>query len=171
MTSLRSAIESLASDFAKNILGILRGMSIDQIVGETKLGAHRRRATQEVPAAKGGTTRKRGAKGRLARRSAEDLASVSSNIVALLGEHPKGLRSEEMKEKLGLDARELARPLADALRSGAVSKRGQKRATTYFLGGRKAGSGGRKKRGKARAATGRVAKAGAKHALANGVAA
>ena len=75
-------------------------------------------------------------------------------IVELLGKNAGGLRAEQIRDALGVEAKELPRPLADALEAGRVTKSGQKRATTYFAGGgggasagargRKAG--GRKKR-------------------------
>jgi hypothetical protein len=71
----------------------------------------------------------------LPRRSANDIAQVVERIVALLRQSSKGLRAEQIRQKLGLQAKELPRPLKEALDSGRLSKSGQKRATTYFLKG------------------------------------
>jgi len=54
------------------------------------------------------------------------------SIVALLQENPEGLRSEQIREQLGVEAKELPRPLADAMDQNRITKTGQKRATTYF---------------------------------------
>ncbi|MCL2725334.1 MAG: hypothetical protein FWD69_12955 [Polyangiaceae bacterium] len=54
------------------------------------------------------------------------------SIVALLQNHPEGLRSEQIREQLGVAAKELPRPLADAMDQNRITKTGQKRATTYF---------------------------------------
>ncbi len=56
-------------------------------------------------------------------------------IVSLLKANPTGLRAEEIRAKLGLQAKELPRPLKEGLEAGSLSKTGQKRATTYFAGG------------------------------------
>ena len=77
---------------------------------------------------------RRGKGGRLRRRSATDIAGVVPKVVALLHANPKGLRAEQIRAKLGLDSREMPRPLAEALRKKLVSKKGRKRATTYFAG-------------------------------------
>lgn len=63
-----------------------------------------------------------------------DIGSVVQDIVSLLGKHPEGLRSEQIRSALGLQAKELPRPLADGLTAGTITKVGQKRATTYFAG-------------------------------------
>ena len=78
-------------------------------------------------------------------------------IVALLQKNPDGMRAEQIREALQCQAKELPRPLADALSEGRITKTGQKRATTYFAGGKGAGEsaapakkrarGGRRKRG------------------------
>jgi hypothetical protein len=63
-------------------------------------------------------------------------------IVALLKQSPKGLRAEEIRAELGLQAKEMPRPLKEAVDAGRLRKSGQKRATTYFAAG---GGGGRAK--------------------------
>jgi hypothetical protein len=87
--------------------------------------------------AKAAAASKKTASGRLARRSAEDIGSVVDSIVSLLEQHSEGLRAEQIRGALGLDAKELPRPLADGLAAGTITKTGQKRATTYFAGGGK----------------------------------
>ena len=54
------------------------------------------------------------------------------NIVSLLARSPDGLRAEQIRESLGVQAKELPRPLSDGLAAGKLRKSGQKRATTYF---------------------------------------
>jgi hypothetical protein len=75
---------------------------------------------------------------------------VIEQIVSLLKSNPGGLRAEQIREELGLQAKELPRPLKEALDSGRLGKSGQKRATTYFVkgagGGRAAKSAGNGRR-------------------------
>jgi len=66
----------------------------------------------------------------------KDIAALVNEIVALVAQHPEGLRAEQIREALSLEAKELPRPLNDAVASGRLKKSGQKRATTYFVKGR-----------------------------------
>ena len=131
MTStLRSTLNDLATEFATSILRAIRGHSLEEILHETGGGSSSRgrgRAAAAAPRAAGG---KRG--GRLARRSTEDIAGVVDKIVSLLEKHQTGLRAEEIRGKLKLQAKELPRPIAEALSKKRIVKEGQKRATTYF---------------------------------------
>ena len=79
-------------------------------------------------------------------------------IVALLQKSAAGMRAEQIRESLQVEAKELPRPLADAVESGRITKSGQKRATTYFVGSgsgngnaggapKKRARGGRRKKG------------------------
>jgi hypothetical protein len=45
---------------------------------------------------------------------------------------PKGLRAEQIRAELGIAKREWMRPLGLALDSKKLTKKGSKRATTYF---------------------------------------
>ncbi|MBV9945767.1 MAG: hypothetical protein JOZ69_02850, partial [Myxococcales bacterium] len=144
-TSLREHLGELAASFAAEVLAAIRGVSLEELVGEA---ATRARADGGRSAAAGSTERPRSGSagaaparsgtrgaGRLARRSADDIESVVERIVTLLRQNPNGLRAEEIRQKLGLQAKELPRPLKEALDSGRLSKSGQKRATTYVLKG------------------------------------
>ena len=75
------------------------------------------------------------------------------SIVGVLTKSGQGMRAEQIRESLGVEAKELPRPLAEAMSSGRITKTGQKRATTYFAGtaapkrrGRKPGSKNKAKR-------------------------
>ncbi len=140
MSNLHHTINALASEFAHALLRSLRGASLEEILTEvTHSGgaAPRRRgrpagggASHAAPAA--AAPRKRG--GRLHRRSATDITTVAGKILTLLQTHKNGLRAEEIRTKLDLDRREIPRPLAEALKKKMISKKGKKRATTYYAG-------------------------------------
>jgi hypothetical protein len=156
-TSLRNRLNELASSFATSVLAAICGASLDQLVTDSS-GANGKSAPRAAgrAAASAAAPRRRG--GRLPRRSAGDIAGVIEQIVTLLKGKPGGLRAEQIREELGLQAKELPRPLKEALDSGRLSKSGQKRATTYFAkgsgGGRAAKSGGGRRKS---AGTGRSA--------------
>jgi hypothetical protein len=139
MSSLRQKLNDLAATFADSVLGAIRTASIDELTAEAAGG--RRPAARSVvsngASASVGVApvraRRRG--GRLPRRSAGDIAGVIDQITGLLRTSPKGLRAEQIRQKLGLEAKELPRPLKEAVDAGRLGKSGQKRATTYFLKG------------------------------------
>ena len=150
MTTLRTAISQLANQFASGVLEAIRGASLAEILAESGerggasgtggRGARRGRppasASGSEPGLAGRSAQKR-RRGRLERRSAADIAGVVRHIVELLGAHPEGLRAEQIRHELGLEAKELPRPIAEALASRKIAKQGQKRATTYFAKGSK----------------------------------
>ena len=132
MSTLHQTINALASEFAHSLLRALRNASLDEIISETHAGhsatgGGRRRGR----APSSGAAARRGG-GRLRRRSQNDINAVVTKIVSLLKANKKGLRAEEIRAQLHLDRREIPRPLAEALKKKLVSKKGKKRATTYF---------------------------------------
>ena len=152
MSTLRHRLNDLASTFASSVLEAIRSASLEELLAESS-SVHRRSPgrparsldglhavgapAHAAPAhgahgAHGGRGR---AAGRLARRSSDDIEQVIGRIVGLLKQHPKGLRAEEIRSKLGLLSKEMPRPLKEALDGGRLGKSGQKRATTYFAKG------------------------------------
>jgi len=53
-------------------------------------------------------------------------------VTSLVKKHKEGLRAEQIREELGLQAKELPRVLKEGLSSRKLKSKGQKRATTYF---------------------------------------
>jgi hypothetical protein len=53
-------------------------------------------------------------------------------VVGALKQAPEGLRSEHLQRVLKLSKKEIVGPLALALSQKKVSKKGQRRSTTYF---------------------------------------
>ena len=144
MSTLKATIDSLAADFAHKLIAAIKSASFQEILAVGGATAARRpgrppgsknvaQASHAAPAgapAAPKAGRKKG--GRLARRSPADLARVKTEIVSLLAKHPKGLRAEEIRGKLNLSKQEVPRPIADALAERLITKKGEKRATTYF---------------------------------------
>ena len=79
------------------------------------------------------------------RRTADSLAGhppiihrTLEGIVVLLKKHKEGLRSEQIRQTLKLDVREVPRVLKEGLVKKKLKSKGQKRATTYFANGSRA---------------------------------
>jgi hypothetical protein len=128
-TSLRSALDSLAHSFASGVLAAIRAASIDDLLAESGGGAPR--SAGRLRGGGGGTRTKTTKSGRLARRSAKDIAKAVDQVVVLVKKSKTGLRSEEIKKALGLDVREVPRILKTAVKTRKLKAKGQKRATTY----------------------------------------
>ena len=140
-TSLRSALDSLASNFASAVLDAIKGASLDELVGETN-GAPRRgpgrprgssTKTTATAARASAPTAKKTKGGRLARRSPADIARALDAVVILVRRSTKGLRSEEIRKALKLDVREVPRVLKEGLSKKKLKSKGQKRATVYSV--------------------------------------
>ncbi|WP_394845142.1 hypothetical protein LZC95_49970 [Pendulispora brunnea] len=136
MSNLKNEINRLAETFAQGVLAAIRGASLDEISGGGD-GRARSSSAKAPEAARGrgsSAPKAPGAKrgGRLHRRSEEELGAIGDNIIALLKNHPEGLRAEQIRAELNLDAKELPRPIKDLLAAKKLKTKGQKRATTYF---------------------------------------
>ena len=115
---------------ATSDLGSVFGIDID--AREDGGGARRpppQQPQREPPAARPAAHRR----GRPGRRSSADLAEMVDRIVELLkGSSKMGLRAEQIRAALGVNAKDLPLPIAVALQGKRVHKRGHKRATVYF---------------------------------------
>jgi hypothetical protein len=129
MPTLRSQLDSLASAFASAVVEAIRGASLHELVASDGHAAPVARAAgasiAKTVAPK--TTRS----GRLKRRSSEDIGHVLDQIVSLVKKNKDGLRAEQIRTELDLQAKELPRVLKEGLRSKRLRKTGQKRATVY----------------------------------------
>ena len=126
-TSLRSQLNELAQSFADGVLAAVRNASLEDLVAESGNG---RRAASGGGGGQPEPLRK--ARGRLTRRSQEQIEAVLAKVIAAVrATGGKGLRAEEIRKTLGLDVREVPRVLQEGLRTKKLKSRGQKRATTY----------------------------------------
>jgi len=57
---------------------------------------------------------------------------VLDQLVSVLKKNKGGLRAEQIREELGLQAKEMPRVLKEGLSTQKLKSKGQKRATTYF---------------------------------------
>lgn len=128
-TSLQSTLNELATSFADSILQAIRGASLEELLGSNaQARANGRAARAAAP-----VVRKAGrAGGRLQRRSAEDIARSLGDVVSLVKKHKEGLRAEQIRQLLGLQAKEMPRILKEGLEKRELKSKGRKRATTYF---------------------------------------
>jgi hypothetical protein len=129
--SLRSQLTELADSFTNAVLSAIRSASLEELLAESG-GARRGPSRSAGPARPAVRAGRASSSGRLPRRSAEDIAQVLDSVVSLVKRHKEGLRAEQIREELGLQAKELPRVLKEGLSSRKLKSKGQKRATTYF---------------------------------------
>jgi hypothetical protein len=129
MATLRSQLDSLAASFANAVVDAIRSASLHELVStEGRGGAAAARGGSPVAKA---TAAKTTRSGRLKRRSSEDIGQVLDQVVSLVKRNKDGLRAEQIRTELGLQAKELPRVLKEGLSSKRLRKSGQKRATVY----------------------------------------
>ena len=130
-SSLRSALDALAASFTQGVLAAIRTASLDDVHAETSATPRTGRRQARGGGGQPDPLAVPGKKGRLARRSDEQIAAAIDQVVALVKKSKAGMRSEEMKKALRLDVREVPRILKTAVAKKKLKAKGQKRATTY----------------------------------------
>ena len=130
MSTLKNQIEALAQTFAAQVLIAIRSSSLEDILGQGASTSARTRGPKAARAAKAEPTKAPKRRGRLARRSPDQIQTQLASVVALLKKAPDGLRAEAIRDALKLDRREVPRVLAEGLadiidrtnfRGGAIS--------------------------------------------------
>jgi hypothetical protein len=139
MSVLNEVITGLVNEFAVNLVAALgklsvgefaeiSGASLPKNVGRlvdrsAPIGGRSRKVTHSIN--KTGDKR--------VRRTVEDIREVVDSIVQFVRKCEDGATAESIRFTLGLERKELPRPIAEALAAGLLMKRGQKRATRYFV--------------------------------------
>ena len=124
MATLQSTIQSLAQNFATDLVAALRSMSLEEILGATGKAAASRTTTS--------TPKKRGRPAGSKDKGPKSALSVDA-IIAELEKHKSGLRAEHLRKALGASKNTFNYHASKALQAKAVRKTGEKRATTYFV--------------------------------------
>lgn len=139
MANLQSQLNTLAANFANQIVEALRSACLHELVSSGGEGSLRRGRRSSVVA--GGdrepepisvSPTRKGKNGRLPRRSADEIAATLNKVVLLVKTQRSGLRAEEIRSKLGLLSKEMPRILKEGISTKKLTSKGQKRATTYF---------------------------------------
>jgi hypothetical protein len=132
-TQLRNQINDLAIKFASQLMSALQTASLSELANEAASQGSRRGPGRPAKGGIGaGPLSAPGRGGKRRRRSAADIGETVDAIVKLLKTNRAGLRAEQIRTKLGLARKEIPRPIAAALATRKITKKGQKRATTYF---------------------------------------
>ena len=125
---LHSRISVLAASFVDSVLDAVKSSSLQEILDGSGAQVRGGKAAFAPRAVRAPAARN----GRLPRRSAEDIAKTLEVVVSLLGSRKNGLRAEQIRTELNMQAKELPRILKEGLSRKKIRAAGQKRATTYF---------------------------------------
>lgn len=128
MSNLHSQLGSLAGSFATAVLEAIKGASLEELLSESRAPVSRARPEPSNGASRPVRPR---SSGRLARRSTQDIAKALEQVVALVKKHKDGMRAEQIRQELGMQAKEMPRVLQEGRSKKKLRTRGQKRATTY----------------------------------------
>lgn len=109
--TLQKTIESLAADFAKSLMTALRSASLAELTEEA------RPSTIPVRVRGGG------------------VRHVDRNVLAVTGllSTKPGLRAEQIRTQLRWERKTTTKALSMALAGRQITKKGQRRGTTYYL--------------------------------------
>jgi hypothetical protein len=135
MELTRSRAASVRGPSERELLQMGRGRSGVSRSSSPNAATSRRTRGQPWPERASAPSHARGGRrgsGRLKRRSAADIEKALGAVVSLVEKRPKGLRAEEIRTKLGMEAKEMPRVLGEGLATHKLRKRGHKRATTYY---------------------------------------
>jgi hypothetical protein len=143
MSTLRSQLQDLAASFAEQVLSVIRSGSIQDLHldgGSASSGRSSRADSPRAFASSGAahramterSTAALKANARLPRRSADEIAALLNKVVLLVKTHKGGMRAEDIRSRLGMQAKEMPRILKEGVSKKKLSAKGQKRATTYY---------------------------------------
>jgi hypothetical protein len=131
---IRSIIESSAEEFAaavaSSVLSVIRACTLEELAAvlDGAGGAPRRAAGTKGHRPRGQKSGKR------VRRTMGDIMALVEMIAALVQKREGGATAEQIRTLLGVERKELPRALREGLKTKLLTKRGHKRATTYFAG-------------------------------------
>jgi hypothetical protein len=127
MPSLSEVFSTLAQNLATEVLALARKASVNEILSDSHVAGHGPGLTP-LSETKSPATPALDVK----RMSADTIDSVATVITRYVKSH-QGSKAEAIRKELGIPKEKWARPLAFALGKKGLSKKGQKRATTYWV--------------------------------------
>jgi len=128
VTDLDRAIRQRVEDFVQEMTELVRQAALESVsaaLGTPAAGQRSRGATAKRPAA--GFVAKSGGK-----RTARELEQQGTALVTMIRQTP-GIRADQLAKAMGVMTRDLALPIKKLLADKAITKKGQKRATAYFV--------------------------------------
>jgi hypothetical protein len=130
MPSLSESFAALAQIFAEDVLALARKASVEDIIAETA-GVPGKRGPGRPP--KSSSTVDVSPLPTTAKRMGPAMIDSVANLITRYVKSHQGARGEVIRKELGIPKNKWAVPLAFALEKKGLSKKGEKRATTYWV--------------------------------------
>jgi hypothetical protein len=129
-TQIRTTIDQFVAEISQ----LVRQAAVEAVSGALGQGgssapARRKAATRRKAGRKPGRP-----KGKRVRRSSADLEAQGAEILTHVRAN-QGCRMEDLSAALGTATKDLRRPVQELIASGQLRTEGQKRGTTYHVGG------------------------------------
>lgn len=131
MTDIEKTIQARVNAFVEELSELVRQAALERLsdaLGTTPATKSRKGAA--TAAAPKIARRRKGAK-----RSPEQMEALSKSIVKLITSKP-GIRADQIAAELAIETKETALPIKGLLAEKVIVKKGQKRATSYFVKGK-----------------------------------
>ena len=137
--NLDQQIKERIQSFVSQLTYLVKQSAVESVKNALGGGAVRKgaaRAKQETEggdtASRGRSAGKKGRRGRKgAKRSRRQLVNISGKLLEQIKSNP-GQRIEQVAAALNMGTRQLALPVKKLIAEKKISKKGEKRATTYF---------------------------------------
>ena len=128
MSDIEKTIQLRIQAFTEELSVLIRQAALQQISAAFGTGPISKRRGVDVTSP---TTQKASKPGARVRRSPEQLESVNKAVLKFVSSK-EGVRVEQISAALQLPTKELSGPIKVLLESKQISKKGNRRATTYF---------------------------------------
>jgi len=138
MTDINDRINDLVGTFVVEITRLARSAAVDTL--SRALGGNPVRAVPGARRRGRPQTPRKAARSSGAKRPREEIIGIQERVLAHITENP-GQRIEQINKVLGTQTTDLSLPLRKLVAAGAITRKGERRATTYFPG-----SGGKRRR-------------------------
>lgn len=123
--SFRSKLSDLSTVLVEAMLSAARSAPLDDLIADPRAGS-------EPPHRQPGATRPSKPSEQPSPQAAGDTAKLLNLVVLLLRGQRDGLRAEQIRRKLGVGKEDMSRVLKQGLATKKISRKGERRATTYF---------------------------------------
>jgi hypothetical protein len=128
MPSLSEILASLARDLATEVLALARSSSVEDI-----LAGHAPAKPAPGPPSGPSTKTDVSALPTHVKRMGPEMIESAANLITSYVKSHQGANAERIRKELGIPQNKWMRPLALALAKKGLTKKGQKRATIYFV--------------------------------------
>ncbi|MFO0565417.1 MAG: hypothetical protein U0263_07130 [Polyangiaceae bacterium] len=127
MSEVDRLIRARIDQFVDELTELVRRAALEAV--SEALGGRATRPAEGTPA----RTRRRRVEARGSKRTASDLGALTERIERHVQDNP-GEGAQHIARALGVGTKDLVLPLKKLLESGAVHKKGERRATKYYRG-------------------------------------